>query len=222
MQSDRSEFETSWYDAAVELSRHRRVTLLPIIKDVKRVLNNRWVETLLRQLQLHLLKGSCYLHDILDGEIILCFKNICDHTLIIQNTAVCAKWHHLYPYKARPSVWGEVVDHMVICSLPIKLLPFSDSDSRHSDPPLVACITEQTQRAVGFGDDKTGVFLSCCWGKNLALGLRKRWLLWDHHSSSGCPTLQSLLHFHLSTCEDQRDPAIRAELTSRVFHKSMQ
>lgn len=58
---------------------------------------------------------------------------------------------------------------------------------------------------------ETGLFLSRYWGKNLGLGLRKRWPLWDSHSSPGRPTLQSWLHSHLSTCEDQRVTAVRAK-----------
>lgn len=124
---------------------------------------------------------------------------------------VCVKWNHLNPYKARPRIWGEAAGHVVIYSVPIKLLPFSDSDSRHSNPSLVACVAEQTQRAVGLAGCKSGLFCSRFWGKNLALGLRKRWPLWDSHSSPGCPTLQSSLHSHLSTCEDQRVTAVRAK-----------
>lgn len=217
-QADPSEFDTSWQDAAVELSRQWRVPLLPIIKDVKRVLNNRWVETLLHQLQLHLLEGSCHLHDILEGKTII----IHDRALLIQNTAECAKRNHPYSYKARPSVWGEVADHVVIYSRAIEPLPFSDSDGSHSDASLVACVAEQTQGAVAFADYKTSLSLSGLRGTNLVLGLHKRWPLWDKCSSTGCPTLPLLLHSHLSTCEGQWVTAITVkygDVRFRIFEK---
>lgn len=81
------------------MSRHRGVALLPLIEDVKRVLNKSWVKALLHQLHLHLFEGSRHLHDILDAKIIKRHHHS-EHSSV----CVCVNWNHLYPYKARSGI----------------------------------------------------------------------------------------------------------------------
>lgn len=109
------------------------------------------------------------------------------------------KLNYLHPYKARTCIWGQAADHMVVYFTSVKLDFFLQSDSCHPYPPLMAYIAKQ--RWWWYSYRNHGELKKYRESNNhLALGLRKRWLLWDNHRSSRCQTPRSWQHSHLSTC----------------------